>query len=88
MRYDPGDDRIDDERGAMDEAQVAVRRHQWMSLKFTPVEPLGLDAEGEPAILHVGDMEERVACTVCLLGLRADNMDTECPGEEQHAGEG
>lgn len=61
--------------------EVAVRRHTWVSMKFTEVEPLGVDPNGDPAIFHVGEPDERVACTSCLTGLTTANMSTECPGE-------
>lgn len=65
----------------MDEAAVATRRHTWVSMKFVEVEPVGLDVAGDPAIFHVGEPDERVACTTCLTGLTARNMTSECPGE-------
>lgn len=65
-----------------DEAEAILTKHVWVQMDLTEVEPMGLDEDGEPILIQAGDKEIGVGCFRCNLGLTADNMNTECEGEQ------
>lgn len=66
----------------MQDPLVDTRRHVWTEMSITPVEVLGLDDDGEPVIVSTEDPEVGVGCFACDIGLTAENMDSECEGEQ------
>lgn len=65
-----------------DLVEVDLRKHIWMQMDVTQVEPMGIDEEGDPVLIGVGETEIGVGCFRCNIGLTADNMDSECEGEQ------
>lgn len=65
----------------MADTETGLRQHDWRQWTMTPVAPMGLLADGSPAIVERGEGETKVFCFACMEGLNPDSMATPCKGK-------
>lgn len=67
--------------------ETKVREHQWTQVTLTPVEVVGLHADGEPALFATAEGEVKAFCMLCHIGLTDMAVGTECPGYDEDENE-
>jgi hypothetical protein len=60
-------------------------KHDWRQWTMTPVEPIGVMADGSPSVVQRtdGEAETKIFCMVCMTGLNPTTMQQDCPGEPE-----